>query len=113
MSDYYSYIFVRQDLTPEQQLIQFGHVCCVVGSHLPHNISPHRLNFVGIGVPNEHALIKALTLMSENNIEWCDFIEPDMDYQMTAAASLPVRGETRNVFSKYNTLKFNLPNFGA
>lgn len=113
MSDYYSYIFVRQDISQEQQLVQFGHVCCVMGNNLPHIVSPHKLNFVAIGVPNEHALIKAQMLMVENDIDWCDFVEPDMDYQITAVASLPVRGETRNVFSKYNTLKFNLPNFGA
>lgn len=107
MSDHYAYIFVRQDISPEYQLIQFGHVACVMGRNLPHNICPHKLNFVGIGVPNEEALVDAQIRMMEHDIGSHDFVEPDLGYQITAVASVPVTGDQRRAFSKYKTLKFN------
>lgn len=102
----YAYIFVRQDMSPEQQLIQFGHVCAVMGNELSPHISPHELYFVGIGVANEEALIDAMVLMDVNGVAYSAFSEPDMDNTFTAIASSPVTGKTRNLFSKYQTLKF-------
>jgi hypothetical protein len=107
MSEYYSYIFVRQDISPEQQLIQFGHAACVMGKNLPEHICPHNLNFVGIGVPNEPSLIKALFHIYDNDIGHHKFYEPDINNELTAIASSPIEGEKRIVFKNYKTLRFS------
>jgi hypothetical protein len=108
MSDpYYSYIFVRQDISPEQQLIQFGHVCCVMGKYLPSNVCPHSLHFVGIGVRDEFELTEVIDLIRCNNQVAYFFQEPDINGEITAVASSPVKGECREAFSSFQTLKFN------
>lgn len=110
MTEYYSYIFVRQDMSEEQQLIQFGHVSCVLGWQIakdhPH-INPSFLNFVGIGVSNEKELLKAMFRMQDNQCLAGHFIEPNMNDSLTAIASIPVKGEIREIFRKYDTLKFS------
>lgn len=107
MSDHYAYIFVRQDISQEQQLIQFGHVACVLGRNLPDDICPHSLNFVGIGVPNESKLWESLAHMALNGVEYVAFKEPDMGDELTAVASLPIAGMKRDAFKKFDTLRFS------
>jgi hypothetical protein len=101
----YCYIFVRQDLTPEQQLIQFGHVCALVGA-TGYRHDFNKVNFVGIGVPNENELYRALFLMIDNGVQNQKFKEPDLGDTLTAVASLPVSGDTRAIFRHYDTLRF-------
>lgn len=103
--EYHAYIFVRQDLSPEQQLIQFGHVACALGKSLPDHVCPHKLNFVGIGVKNEAHLVKSSLNMDDNGIEYVVFREPDIGDEITAVASLPVTGAQREAFRKYKTLR--------
>jgi hypothetical protein len=105
MTPYYCYIFVRQDITPEQQLIQFGHVAAKAGAKSPDKLWEY-VHFVGIGVRNERELHKAALLMADNDIPYSTFNEGAMDDELTAVASVPVRGPTREVFKNYKTLRF-------
>ena len=107
MSDYYAYIFVRQDISPEQQLIQFGHAACVMGKNLPDEVCPKSLNFVGIGVKTEYDLFMAMDRMVRSDVSYHAFTEPDLRNEITAVASVPVKGTAREAFKKYNTLRFS------
>jgi len=100
----YAYIFVRQDLSKEQQLVQFGHVCCVLGSEMHIRYDPHKLNFVAIGVKDLEQLDAIKFYLDFHDLTYVEFEEPDIGDQVTAIACLPVSGKTRNKFEIFDTL---------
>jgi hypothetical protein len=102
--NYYSYIFVRQDLSPEQQLVQAAHVTCVLGSKI--KTDPSKLYFVVVGVEDLDRLNEICVSLSLKGHEFVDFIEPDVGDERTAIATLPIRGDMRKDFKKFNLLKF-------
>jgi len=59
-------------------------------------------------VKNECELFKASKKISSKSINFASFREPDLDNQLTAIATEPVRGETRKVFKDFQLIKENL-----
>lgn len=100
----YSYIFVRQDIKPEYQLVQAAHVTCVLGKYL--EADPSKLNFVVVGVKDEDTLESVYKLLGKKGHKFVDFIEPDIGDQRTALATFPIRGEMRKDFRKFKLLTF-------
>lgn len=104
----YMFFFVRQDITPEQQLVQTAHVALVAGQRL---FSPeaktHEIYFCVIGVENEQELVKAAELLADHEIKVQAFREPDLNNSITAICSVPILRHKKGFLSHYKTLKFN------
>jgi hypothetical protein len=106
----YVYIFVRQDMTPEYQLVQASHAAARMGQRLGSNgfDQTHfdELYFSVIGVPDLAAMAKALEDFKQRGIKTYAFIEPDIGNVMTAFASDPVWAADRKGLLTYKRLKF-------
>jgi len=92
----YMYVFVRQDLSIPQQIVQASHVCAYVGSSFHPDTS-----IVLLECPNINYLKYIADYMSENSIKFRMFYETDIS-EHTAIASEPISGEDRKIFRKFN-----------
>jgi hypothetical protein len=108
LKQYYSYIFVRQDIPMEQTLVQACHAAVIIGwdMHVDDEtkVFPDHLNLVVCGVKDEATLEEIY--LNTWPIKKCRFHEPDMMNQLTAFGTEPISGNKRRVFKKYKLLKF-------
>ena len=105
VEDYYSYVFVRQDLHREQQIVQASHVTLVLGSKLNgHN--PKNLNFVVCGAKDLEDLKKVEAYINDHGVETVDFVESDLNNEVTAIASFPIGVKQKSFMKRYKLLKF-------
>jgi len=96
-------VFVRTDLSTEQQVVQSGHaIYGLVAHYRPDAECP---NHVVIGLPDEPALRRALAKMDAAGIPHFPWTEPDNDLGLTAIATAPLRGDERRLFANYRVLK--------
>jgi len=96
-------VFVRTDLSTEQQVVQSGHaIYGLVAHYRPDADCP---NHVVIGLPDEAALRRALAKMDAAAIPHFPWTEPDNDLGLTAIATAPLRGDARRLFANYRLLK--------
>lgn len=117
---YYSYIFVRQDLTIEQQIIQTGHVTMMTGFLMKgakdfdridhptgtvpfHRRLPQSTHYVLVGVKNEQALRAVEDVLTKFGFIYNIFNEPDVGY--TAICTWPVDENDRGPLLAFNTLR--------
>lgn len=99
----YVYIFTRQDMTPEQQLVQSAHATLVLGSKLAgRDVS--ELYFAVIGVPDLAGLSSVIKDLGD--IEYVTFYEPDIGNTMTSIATMPIPYRKRGKLLKYSKLSF-------
>ncbi len=104
----YLYIFVRQDMIPEQQAVQAAHATFVAGQMLQEQgvkFSSDFTHFVLIGVPGLDELHQALDKAKAADIRVACFFEGDMDDELTAFTAGVVTQEKRAVFKEYGLLK--------
>lgn len=88
----YAYMFVKQDMSREQQMVQCGHVSMVLGQAVSeHKYDAKNLHFIVFGVANEAALLEKMSFLHNKNIKYVSFIEPDMNDAFTAIACLPMK----------------------
>jgi len=110
---HYVYIFVRQDMTPEYQLVQAAHAAARMGQRTGSNGIDQgkfdELYFSVIGVPDLPALARALEDFKQRGIKTYPFIEPDIGNVMTAFASDPVWSADRKGLLSYKRLVFAKP----
>lgn len=97
----YTYIFVRQDITPEYQLVQASHVALSLGTKLSH-VNVDNLHFTVIGIPD----LKELESIVDTKYDKVLFFEPDIDNELTAIAFYPIRWNERKELMNYNLLVF-------
>lgn len=123
----YMYIFTRQDISPEQQLVQTAHVAYRAGQeffnhsgyynleekykyHNKDHTFPipnsHDTYFTCIGVRNEEALKGIIELCKLKSYQYVAFNEPDMDNQFTSVAIAPIDEDKRGILLAFNLLKF-------
>ena len=101
----YVYIFVRQDLSKEQQLVQAAHVALVLGNRL-NRPKADDIYFQVCGVPQ---LIDFAPLMKDLNkygVKYETFYEPDQGHTLTAIATYPTPKDQRGMLRNYKLLKF-------
>lgn len=101
MDNQYMYVFVREDLSVAQQIVQTSHATYEVGSVVGLSKSP---NFVLIGVKSEPHLHQVREMLQEHQIDCKMFFEPDIN-QHTAIATEPITGDSRKLFKKYELFK--------
>lgn len=108
----YVYIFVRQDISPEYQLVQASHVALKLGFQvaldhsLPHPVDPSNLYFSVIGAKDLAELGQIQDHLKQRGITHHVFVEPDIGDQITAVASYPVLAKNRGSLLNYKRLKF-------
>lgn len=110
---YYSYIFVRQDIKPEQQMVQVGHVCMQMGdamadmeaSTIQEPYDATKTHFVLVGVRNLQALLAVDSILDKFGYLYERFIEDDLNNEMTAIATFPIKEIFRGPLQAFNTLK--------
>lgn len=101
----YTYVFVRQDLSQEQQAVQACHATqCTIG--LLTLAEANKSTLVLLGVQNRDTLKKAWNFIDGQGIKTRLFLEPDKDNEATAFATEPVKEEQREHFANFKTLRF-------
>ena len=121
---HYVYIFVRQDLSNEQQAVQAAHATMQMGvesqrrgprdEFIPHqtgvDVHPKKTYFTLVGVRNLEALEGVASILEKFNIRHETFIEPDIappSGEPTAIATYPIREDLRGPLLAFNLLKMN------
>jgi hypothetical protein len=119
---YYTYIFVRQDISPEQQAVQAAHATFKLGVEamrrgdkevakdkvpyqLPAEIRPNQTYFTLIGVRNLDALLAAKDILEKFGFMHQTFFEDDLGGEPTAIACHPIREDHRGPLLAFNLLK--------
>jgi len=103
----YSYFFTRQDIRPEQQLVQTAHVAMKLGFNLNEQEDPNNTYFVCVGVRNRDALFAVEKILYKFNFKFEVFYEPDIgNNEMTAIAVYPIDEDKRDILMAFNLLKF-------
>jgi len=103
----YTYLFTRQDISNEQQLVQTAHVALKLGTRLNKNVDPDNLYFTCVGVRNLDALKAVIKILDYADLKYELFIEPDLNEgELTAIAVDPVDEDKRGVLLAFNLLRF-------
>jgi len=101
----YSFIFIRQDLSKEQQVVQAAHVTLLLGTS-PIKEDPTKLNFVVCGVKDKTELEQVEAFINEHEVTTVKFIEPDLNNEPTAIASYPMGINQKRFMRRFKTLKY-------
>jgi hypothetical protein len=104
----YTYVFVRQDISPEYQLVQAAHATMALGKVLAPEHDPHNTYFTVVGVPDPSELKAVEMLLKANNFPYEKFIEPDIKTgsQVTAIATHPIHWAARRPLKGFPLLSF-------
>jgi hypothetical protein len=105
MTEFYRFVFFREDLPIEQIAIQAGHAIDGVASilHQDYYSAP---NLVYIGVPDVRALNRVLAKLKANQIRHYPWVEPDFGYGFTSIATEPLTEERKEVLSNYRVWRY-------
>jgi hypothetical protein len=99
----HSYIFVRKDLSLEQQIVQAAHALHLVG--LKQEDRRDSPSIVLIGVEDLWELQEVSAFLNANRIEYEMFYESYLQ-ECTAIATHPLEQERRHLLSGFKTLKY-------
>ena len=105
----YVYIFTRQDISPEQQLVQSAHVALKLGYGLATRgfcLNPDETYFTVVGVRNLDALFAAEDIISHTGIDFFEFREPDIGNEVTSIATFPISESKRGLLLAFSWLRF-------
>lgn len=108
---WYVYTFVRQDISPEYQLVQAAHATAKLGHRMGANglqaDNFDQLYFAVIGVPDLKGLATAIADCHAIGLPVHCFIEPDIGNVMTAFSTEPVEACNRKRLLSYKKLRFH------
>ena len=96
------YVFVRQDLSIQQQLVQAAHAAHESG--LAHDSSGTSHSIIIFGTKNKEQL-ESLFHRFRPEIECHPFFEPYKDTGLTAFATKPITSEHRHHFKEFKLWK--------
>lgn len=118
----YVYFFTRQDISPEQQVVQTAHVALQLGVMsqrivekaagtpvVPHyvneNVDPKETYFTVIGVRNLVALEAVEEILRRFGFLYEKFFEPDLGQgEFTSIATYPIPESEKGVLNAFNLL---------
>ena len=98
----YIYVLVRNDLSIPQRAVQASHACIESAKKF---LTKEHPSVIICSVKNENVLENACAYLDNNNIKYERFLEPDIDYSLTAIASEPLYTTDRKIFSKFQLMK--------
>ena len=108
----YIYCFIREDLTPEQRIVQLGHACYTAGKQIPKGEQHEEPNLVLLSAQDEDDLILIARKLDCAGIAHSMFYEPDcnrltgetMGY--SAICTRPIMApRERALFKEYNLFR--------
>lgn len=94
------YVFIREDLTHPQQVVQASHA--VLATERPVTGVPC---VIVIGVKNEEKLLDVMPFLDSNKVSYKAFREPDFGNELTAIATEPLTDNDRHLFKKFQLLR--------
>ena len=97
------YIFIREDLSHAQQIVQAAHAALEAG--FVYDQPKDSTHIVLIGAKNEEELLKISQYLKNCSIDSQIFYEPDFDTGYTAIATKPLYGEERQPLKKYSLFR--------
>ena len=97
----YMYLFVREDLTAAQQIVQTAHAVDELNKEYPHSPGNY---MVLCSVNDEYDLFDVSTRLKENGIKFHMFYETDVE-SYTAIATEPLIGYKRKPMKRYSLKK--------
>lgn len=98
----YLYIFIREDLSNPQKVVQSSHLAWEVSKKYNLDIHP---SMIVIGAKDLNYLHRQKELFQEKQMEVLSFIEPMFNNEMTAIGILTMNNEERSHFRKFQLLK--------
>ena len=118
---YYSYFFTRQDISPEQQIVQTAHAAFQLrvnsqrwtdedkrleNQQVSYEIYPEETHFTVVGVRNGNALRAVRLILDKFEIEYEAFIEPDFEggEEITSIAVYPIAEDKKGPLDAFNLL---------
>jgi hypothetical protein len=99
----YMYIFVRQDLTLPQQIVQASHAAHEAGHDF--GKADGSTHIVLIGIPSQAKLLATADHLDSHKIPYKMFFEPDYDTGYTAIATQPLFGDQRTPLRKFRLME--------
>jgi hypothetical protein len=100
----YIYTFVREDISPEQKIVQIGHACYEAGKIFQDNCGIS--NLILLSVQDESELKNVARNLDRRGIEFHAFYEPDNQMGYSAICTQPILDEReRSFFRKWNLYK--------
>ena len=106
----YVYLFTRQDISPEQQIVQTSHAAYklgeCIGSDDYNYASADETHFTVVGVRNKDALYAVIDILDTFGFAYEVFTEPDLNGgEKTSIATYPILENDRDVLLAFNLLK--------
>jgi len=122
---HYAYFFTRQDMSPEQQIVQTAHAAFQLGVHSQRatvtemaessgyvpaqfndKVVPEETYFTVIGVRDLGALMAVESILKKFGYRYEKFFEPDLkDGEFTSIGVYPISEYHRDVLMAFNLLK--------
>lgn len=122
---YFSYFFTRQDMSPEQQIVQTAHAAFQLGVHsqratekemagvdgyvpaqFNYKVVAEETYFTVIGVRDQGALFAVESILKKFGYRYEKFFEPDLkDGEFTSIGVYPISEFHRDVLMAFNLLK--------
>lgn len=122
---HYAYFFTRQDMSPEQQIVQTAHAAFQLGVHSQRatekemtesdgyvpaqfndKVVPEETYFTVIGVRDQGALFAVESILKKFGYRYEKFFEPDLkDGEFTSIGVYPISEFHRDVLMAFNLLK--------
>lgn len=100
MSSSYIYVFVRQDISAEQRIVQVGHACYEAGKRFQDTLGIS--NLILLPASSEEELSDIAYRLDLNSIDHYMFYEPDNSMGHSALCTAPITDQkTRNFFKKW------------
>jgi len=121
---YYAYFFTRQDISPEQQIVQTAHAAFQLGvqsqranidsksagdGFVPalfnEQVNAAETYFTVIGVRDQGALLAVERILQKFGYRYEKFFEPDLkDGEFTSIGVYPIAADHRDVLMSFNLL---------
>lgn len=116
---HYAYFFTRQDISPEQQIVQTAHAAFALGvksqiyegqppkhQQVMDDVNPDETYFTLVGVRNLDGLRAVQKILDKFGFKYETFFEPDLNKgEITSIAVYPVEETHRDILLAFNLLK--------
>lgn len=97
------YVFVLNSLSGPQKVVQACHV--MLDACRFFELKDERYNIILVAAKSRPKLDSIIMEAQAAGIRTMYFVEPDMEYEMTAVATEPLTDEQKKVFARYKLLQ--------
>lgn len=118
---HYAYFFTRQDISPEQQVVQTAHAAFQLGvnsqrwidnppqgQQVHTDVVAEETYFTVVGVRNLDGINAVKKILDKFHIEFETFFEPDLNGgEETSIAVYPIQEDRRDILLAFNLLSIN------